>query len=109
MPPRVDNGICEAVGEPENGQWASDGELNAAAAVGRLVPITGDVHAAGNEVRYPSDDETAAGEQHHLDGLPLGQRFIGAGGLRRRWRKTGDSTIICRRCCLALSSVCERK
>lgn len=108
MPPRVDDGIGEAVGEPENGQRTSDGELNAPAAVGRLVPITGDVHAAGDEVGHPSDVETAAGEKHHLDGLPLGQRFIGARGRRRRRRETGDSAID-GRCCPALSSVSKRK
>lgn len=80
MPPCVNKGIRETVGEAQNGQWAGNGKLDAAATRRRLLPVAGHVHAAGDEIGHPSDYETSGGEQDHLDRLPLGQRFIAARG-----------------------------
>lgn len=83
MPPRVNNRIGQAVGETENGQGTRNCQLNAPATVGRLRPIAVHVHYAGDEVGHPGDDETSGGEEHHLNRLPLAQRFIGSCGRLR--------------------------
>lgn len=95
MPPRVNERICEAVGEAQDGQRTGDRKLDVTASRRCLVPITGHVHAAGDKVGHPSDDETAAGEEHYLDGLPLGQRFIGARRGGSGWRETRRGSGFC--------------
>lgn len=89
MPPRVNYGIGETVGESQDGQGTCNRVLDAPASGGRLLPIAGHVHAASNEVGDPSQDKASRREHDYLDRLPLAQRFIiGPRGLRCRWRKS---------------------
>lgn len=95
MPPRVNYGIGETVGESQDGQGTCNRVLDASASGGRLLPIAGHVHAAGDEVGDPSYDKASRREHDYLDRLPLAQRFItGPGGLWGRWREA--RVVVCR-------------
>lgn len=75
MPPGVDDGIEETVHEAQDGQRSGNCNSYAAAVVGVGVTAVeaADVHDGGDEVGHPGYEETAGGEEHHLDGLPFAQ------------------------------------
>ena len=70
VPPRVDDGVDEAVAEAEDGERARDQDLDGFAP-SRAGVVAVHVQERRDEVGAPRDGEAARGEQHHLDGLPL--------------------------------------
>lgn len=84
VPPGVNNGIQQTVGEPEDGQRARDGKLQPPAEVLAGGGIAQDEHGAGDEIWQPRHDEAARRQHDHLDGLAAGGVLSRGGGVTSR-------------------------